>query len=193
MGFISADRINKATLLLTTPHSIKVVCTLAGAKSKAHVIVMSTMPAMLQKIETKGAQALAEALKINGTLINLYLQNNSIGDNGSLALSQALKTNSSLTTLDLWGNSIGDNGAQALAEALKRNSTLTTLYLQNNSIGDNGAQALCQGIQMNSSLTTLDLWCNRITDKGTMALFEVSHICRVGTQIRLKYASLDEF
>ncbi|KFH68199.1 hypothetical protein MVEG_05018 [Podila verticillata NRRL 6337] len=67
------------------------------------------MYAVLQKIQTKGAQELAEALKTITT--------------------EALKTNSTLTTLNLQDNSIGDNGAQALAEALKTKLTLTTSNL----------------------------------------------------------------
>jgi len=62
------------------------------------------MSAMSQKIETEGAQVLAEALK-------------------------ALKPIPNFTTLDLENCKIRDNGAQALGDALKTNSTLATLAL----------------------------------------------------------------
>ncbi|KAG0341474.1 hypothetical protein BG000_008974, partial [Podila horticola] len=101
-----------------------------------------------------GAQALAEALKINLTLTTLNFWNNSIGDNGARALAKALKTNSTLTTLNLAGNSIGDIGALELSEALRTNSTLTTLELQNNPIGDGGARLLRQVSQAITSPTT---------------------------------------
>jgi len=67
-------------------------------------------------IGDNGAQALAEALKMNSTLTTLCLQNNSIGDIGAQALYQELQVNSTLTTLDLWQNSVTDKGAMILCK-----------------------------------------------------------------------------
>ena len=70
------------------------------------------------------------------------MASNSIGDAGAQALAEALKTNGTLMELNLHNISIGDAGARALAEALKTNNALTTLWLHNNSIGVVGAHTL---------------------------------------------------
>src|SRR5215475_4840976 len=140
---------------------------------------------------------------------NLWIIDNSIGDEGGKALAEALKVNSTLTQLNLscmssfcgwiyvcilwfdladnlWiiDNSIGDEGGKALAEALKVNSTLTQLNLEcmssfcgwiyvcilwfdladnlwiiDNSIGDEGGKALGEALKVNATLTQLNLSC----------------------------------
>ncbi len=52
-----------------------------------------------------------------------------IYDDGAQALADALKINAALTVLHIGDNAIYDNGFNALADALKINTTLTTLYL----------------------------------------------------------------
>jgi hypothetical protein len=54
---------------------------------------------------------------------------NNIVNDGAVALGEALKVNASLTELWLDENSIGDEGAAALGEALKSNAVLTQLHL----------------------------------------------------------------
>ncbi|MCE2993877.1 MAG: hypothetical protein ACK5WS_02680 [Alphaproteobacteria bacterium] len=72
------------------------------------------------------------------------------------ALAEALKTNTSLTELYLIKNNsssrmkyLGDPGAKALAEALKTNISLTQLSLGNNEITHESAKALDKAIQEN--------------------------------------------
>ncbi|KAG0086250.1 hypothetical protein BGZ93_000216, partial [Podila epicladia] len=68
---------------------------------------------------------------------------NSIRNAGAQALAESLKTNSTLITLNLDSNLIDDNGAHAMAKVLfKANLALIILTLENNSIGDNGAETL---------------------------------------------------
>ena len=50
-----------------------------------------------------------------------------IGDSGASSLSEALKVNSSLTQLNLRDNSIGDSGAKSLSDAMESNITITEL------------------------------------------------------------------
>ena len=67
------------------------------------------------KIREEGAEALAEALKINSSLTVLHLNDNyKIGYKGIKALADALKFNSSLTYLDLRNNFI-EKETEALA------------------------------------------------------------------------------
>ncbi|KFH63436.1 hypothetical protein MVEG_10846 [Podila verticillata NRRL 6337] len=119
----------------------------AHSKAKLSLLCSSDLSisfTVSQKIRTKGAQTLAEALK-------------------------ALQTMASPTTLNMQDCENGDDGAQTLAEALRSNSTLTTLNLQNNSIGENGGQALAEALKANSTLSTLDLWHNAIRNSGAQA------------------------
>ena len=68
---------------------------------------------------------------------------NSIGDEGAEAIAEALKVNPVLTNLNLFDNNIGDDGAKAIAEALKVNPVLTELRLVlQQTIGADGAKAI---------------------------------------------------
>ena len=95
-----------------------------------------------KEIGDEGAKALAEALKVNTTVKELFLQLCGIGDDGAAAFAEALRSNTSLTELHLGGCNIGDDGAAALAEALRSNTSVTRLNLQRNGIGEKGKQAL---------------------------------------------------
>src|SRR5687768_15581488 len=85
---------------------------------------------------------LAEVLKSNNTLTQLYLSTNQIGDIGGAAIGKALKVNHTLTKLYLGYNKIGDTGGAAIGEALKVNHILTLLDLGENQIGDTGGAAI---------------------------------------------------
>lgn len=122
------------------------------------------------QISDVGAAALGEGLKINSSLTTLSLMNNHIGSVGAAALCKGLECNSNLSYLDLNDNHISDVGAAALGEVLKRNSTLTTLCLSCNLIGDVGVTALADGLESNSTLETLFLLDNQISDVGITAL-----------------------
>ena len=71
------------------------------------------------------------------TLLTLNLSGYGVrfGDHGAEAIAEALRKNSTLVTLDLRSNEIGLAGAQVIADALRKNSTLLTLYLGFNDIG----------------------------------------------------------
>ncbi|XP_011270823.1 hypothetical protein CAOG_09090 [Capsaspora owczarzaki ATCC 30864] len=99
------------------------------------------------RIGEAGAQAIAEALKMNTTLTQLDLQLNQIGDEGAQAIAEALRANTTLTWLKLSYNQIGDAGAQAIAEALKVNKRMTLLFLHYNCIDIFGSQAIDKACQ----------------------------------------------
>ncbi|XP_011270287.1 hypothetical protein CAOG_08676, partial [Capsaspora owczarzaki ATCC 30864] len=108
------------------------------------------------------ALAIAEALKANETMTELYLVQNNIGNAGARAMAEALKVNTTITTLFMGGNRIGQAGAQAIAEALQVNTTLTALGLGANEIGDAGAQAIAEALTENKTLRDLNLRDNQI-------------------------------
>ena len=143
-----------------------------------------------------GAQALAEGLINNNSLITLNLTSNKLSCDGARALAESL-AHCSLTSLNLsYNNGISDIGVQALAERLSHSSLtslnlactgisdigtrdlarslpsskLKLLNLLGNRISCSGAQALAEGLVNNSSLTTLNLSNNAILDNGAYAL-----------------------
>ncbi len=71
----------------------------------------------------RGGAALAEAIKQNRVLTELYLGSSQVGNDGAIAFAEALKTNTVLEVLDLYHNQIDSTGATALASALKGEST----------------------------------------------------------------------
>jgi len=91
---------------------------------------ITTLELFGHDIGGKGAEELADALKVNSTLRWLYLNNNNIGDKGAEALADALKVNTTLRWLYLWENNIGDKGAEELAKAKSyRASINNTIHL----------------------------------------------------------------
>ena len=62
-------------------------------------------------------------------LKKIDLRHNKIGDEGANALAESLKTNSSLMFLLLSFNQIGPAGEHALLNALKMNSTISSTSL----------------------------------------------------------------
>ena len=113
---------------------------------------------------------LAEALKTNTTLTELYLLDNNLGAEGVLALATALQTNTTLTKLDLSRNYLDAEGVLALAAALQTNTTLTKLDLSHNNPGAEGAAALAAALQTNTTLTMLNLSRNNLGAEGAAAL-----------------------
>jgi Ran GTPase-activating protein (RanGAP) involved in mRNA processing and transport len=136
-------------------------------------------------IGDEGCKPLAEVLKVNKSIKNLFLGINNIGDIGAQFLSEALKINRTLTDLDLWSNNIGAKGAKSLSEALKINDTLAELNIWGNNIGDEGAKALAEAIKVNKGLTRIDLGTNNISDEGARALAEAIKVNKSVTVLYL--------
>jgi len=121
-------------------------------------------------INDKGAEALAELLKVNSTIEILNLNENNIGNKGINALAEALKKNTTVKQLYLNKNNIDDKGAEALAELLKVNSTIEILNLNENNIGNEGINALAEALKQNTTVKQLYLKKNIFNTEGTAAL-----------------------
>ncbi|ETW02024.1 hypothetical protein H310_06541 [Aphanomyces invadans] len=93
-------------------------------------------------------------------LMDLNLENNSLGDRGVVVLASALAESRNLTRLNLSRCNIGHQGATALGNALCENASLVELFLSWNKIRGYGATKLAQGLQLSVSLQTLDLSWN---------------------------------
>ena len=74
-------------------------------------------------LQERGAQAIADVLRVNRTLTNLNLRSNQLGEGGAQAIAAALRENHMLTNLNLGWNSLGEGAAQAIAAALRVNTT----------------------------------------------------------------------
>ncbi|KJE91288.1 TKL protein kinase, variant 1 [Capsaspora owczarzaki ATCC 30864] len=162
----------------------------AGAQAIAEALKVNTGVTTLvlgeNQIGDAGAQAIGEALKVNRTLTELLLSENQIGDAGAQAVADALKVNTSLTELSLDQNHISDAGAQAIAEALIVSTTLNSLFLRQNQIGNAGAQAIAEALTKNTTLTELHLSTNQIGDAGAQAIAEALKMNAMVTEIGLR-------
>jgi len=96
-----------------------------------------------------GAKSLGDALKLNSTLINLDLGNNSIGLLGAQSLGDGLKANSTLKILRL-----DANVTDGLCDGLKSNSSITRPQL-NGRISPESVRSLRDALNSNTSITKL--------------------------------------
>jgi len=131
------------------------------------------------EITCAGARALATALRTNGTLEELVLYDNAIGDDGAAALADALvDAVSALRVLSLARNRVGAAGGVALGRMLARNVALRNVYLmgqvaKGGGIGDEGALAFAEGIRGNDgAFWFVNLNGNAISERGLDALRE---------------------
>lgn len=90
---------------------------------------MKTLQLKGNTIKGDGATAIADMLKVNGSLSKLGIEWNNVGqwDFGIKAIADALCINTTLNELDLRNNKIGGQGGIALAEALRKNVALAKI------------------------------------------------------------------
>uniref|UniRef100_A0AAV1VEL9 Uncharacterized protein n=1 Tax=Peronospora matthiolae TaxID=2874970 RepID=A0AAV1VEL9_9STRA len=131
---------------------------------------LRTLDLGFNRITNTGATQLAEALKTNTSLENLYLSGNDIGPAGARALAQALLQNTHLRSLHLSGNNIGEEGACFLADGIAGNTVLRALYLGTNGIGAAGMRSLATALTQNKSLEELTLGQNKVGSEGVRYL-----------------------
>ena len=124
------------------------------------------------KITSKGAIKVAEAIKMNKTLQELDISYNNISDDGAADISDALKSNNSLQILKMSSNNITVSGAIKIAEAIRVNKTLQELNIRKNNISDNGTSVISDALKSNSSLQYLDMSSNKITSEGAKLIAE---------------------
>ncbi|KAL4101662.1 hypothetical protein PRIC1_005411 [Phytophthora ramorum] len=96
--------------------------------------------------EDDTSEVFAQLLSEESALSFLSLRANGITSRGAVALARAVRHSKTLEALNLFQNSIGDAGARAFAHALPFNSTLKTLSLANNKISGRGAKLLVDGL-----------------------------------------------
>lgn len=137
------------------------------------------------------ADALAADGALALSLMTLHLSGVGMTDVGFAALADAVATNNgSLANLFVSENAIGDVGAAAIAAALPR-SRVRVVYAQGNRIGDAGAVAFAKAIDDSPYLRVLclgdSLGGNAIGDQGALALAKSLHRARTFERLELDH------
>ena len=120
----------------------------------------------------EGITAIAEALKVTGSLTSLNLWNNKIGDEGAAAIAKGLSNNGSLTEINLKNNSLGQEGWCVIFDALRDSpqSKISKWDLCNQGINPSIAKSLAAYVAVTGSLTKLDLKYNSLDESAKAAL-----------------------
>ena len=90
---------------------------------------------------TTGAISISQALMVNQTLLELYMGDNTIGDDGITAIAGSL-SNSNITLLDVNECGFCLVGVTSLAAALSSNQNIRELDLYGNPISLDGARLI---------------------------------------------------
>lgn len=99
-------------------------------------------------------------------LIELHLDENEIGVNGAKFIADLLILSKQLKILSLANNIIKNEGIKYIADALKINKSLICLYLDHNDIDDEGAEYIADALKINRCLTVLYIGYNDFSIKG---------------------------
>ena len=124
------------------------------------------------KITSREARMIGEAITVNKTLQKLDISSNSISYDGAAGISDGLKCNISLQELNISLNKITNEGAKMIGEAIKVNKTLQKLDISGNSISYDGAAGISDGLKCNISLQELNMSSNKITNEGAKMIGE---------------------
>lgn len=127
------------------------------------------------KLTAQGAQYLANALRVNKSLLGLTFDNDSIEPNSLKKLIMGLKENNTLKTLDISGVELGEfsdnkNVVIPLSKLLENNTSITELNLSGCDIYSAGMQRLCKALEKNTTIQNLDLSGNKLNKTAITAL-----------------------
>ena len=121
----------------------------------------------------KPVQSLGRMLQKNRSLELLDLSWMHPGDDAIEAIAHALAINSTLVELRLPGNELSEKAMQLLGQALGSNVKLATLKLDENRLGPRGVQGLLAGLRKNRTLTALSLSRCMASDASALELFSL--------------------
>ena len=105
---------------------------------------------------------IANAIRINITLVKLDISFTTLSDEGVTAISKCLKINNILQELNLSNNKITSEGATRIAEAMNANNVLQKLDISNNWIDVEGLICLLQATNSDSALCSLSTTHNNV-------------------------------
>ncbi|KAG0083121.1 hypothetical protein BGZ93_002030 [Podila epicladia] len=137
-------------------------------------------------------ETIAQSLRTNTTLQELWMDYCNISPVGAEALASALRENTGLITVRMRNNSVGNRGARALGSALTPaggafNSTLHSLELGENKIGVLGWHGLVSA----SALESLGLYANKIHTLHEALESHQSHVVSTASPVSPVPSSTD--
>ena len=125
-----------------------------------------------------------EAVATNDHLSSLMIRGCRLTDEGCVEVAEAMKVNQSILFLDLSTNRIGNAGLRGLADALRANRTLKSLRLTNQTTHDNrqlvrafssfGVDHLIEALTVNETLIELNFGSPVISSEGVMSEEEIA-------------------
>ena len=197
MDFITQSDDNESTIIDLSHRSIDIrALTLIARKYKPHLRNTLSFKLSFNQLKDIGVQLLVQYASQEKRKIKILdIAFNDVGDAGAEALANATCLDGSLQTLCLSGNRVSQTGFQKLCDTLRHSRTLTSLYCSGNSgkhqgaeyiasilssrlvplkvfwfdgnnIQSTGARAISQGLCQNISLEHLNLSNNCIEDAG---------------------------
>ena len=107
--------------------------------------------------KTDGSNTIFKSLFSNHTLTKLNCSSCEINDGNCKIISNCLKVNKGLKWLSLSVNEITDVGFNLVMDSLTKNSTLKTLMLNYNKISFKESKSMIQFLKLNKSLTSLSI------------------------------------
>ena len=113
---------------------------------------------------------------------HIYIDHPNDHYTGATSISRTLKVNQTLLQLYIMENDIGDDGIAAIAASLN-NSSITVLHARNCGITYGGATSLAKALSTNQKLKMLGLWENRITVHGARLIMKSSMNKTIGQRI----------
>jgi Ran GTPase-activating protein (RanGAP) involved in mRNA processing and transport len=124
----------------------------------------------------EGITAIADALRVNGSLTKIDVSWNIFGPEGAKVFADALRVNGGLTALDLSNNNLKDEGVSAVCKAIQSNkeTKLASLNFKNNGIGPVGANAVAAMVAVTGALTVTNLLNNGLDAEYAKMLAEVA-------------------
>ena len=131
-------------------------------------------------IEKEAANKLAEVLKSNIVLEQLWLRGNKLSDSVSLILT-SLQSIVTLRVLDLSFNGISSVSADGIAAVITSNYLLEQLWLDSNTLMTKGIVKIARVLKKHSNLKLLSLSSNGITED---AAEEVSALINNNTSLK---------
>ena len=139
-------------------------------KALQHITSLRSLDLSNNNIPKEVSGELALAVKSNGCLEKLNLNNNNL-ESSAIAILEALGTISTLKLLAINGNQITKEAGEALASVVINNTEIEVLHLSDNNLG-NGILEVAKALQHITSLRSLDLGNNNIPKKvsGELAL-----------------------
>jgi len=137
------------------------------------------------------AEELAAALAHKTSLISLVFSDCSFGERGLRVITEALKTNTVIEALLLTDNlRIGDAGAELLADLLVSTSSLMDITIQGCGVGEIGARVFADALKINTTLEAFRISGNKIGDAGAAAIADALATTTSLTDLNLGFCGI---